>query len=233
MNRAARFRPPLLAALAALGGTLPVSADDRVILVATASETYSTQRLDASSQPRVETYVFMEGKNLAGITQDRSADATSFRQVTEFLAPELDKQHYLPTRDAANADLLLVVHRGTTTPRVSVDQIRSVFSFDALRKEEVEILGKEAVYNQMNLEVQEQNNDQAGDVSRRDSNAQLLGYNQQLTREKSHQASSAAEVAMRTEVSTERYFLIVRAYDMKTKRAGGSLKEPIWVLYST
>jgi hypothetical protein len=138
-------RPPQsfrhqLAALGLLALSLPLAADERVALTATASPDYTQRKFDGA-KPRPETYVFLEGKRTEGITADRSIDGMPFRRIVEYLAPELAKQQYFPTTDIKNADLLLVVHWGTTIPRITDDQLRGITTIDVTGGEDADVNG--------------------------------------------------------------------------------------------
>ncbi len=115
-----RFVAPLGALL---GATAPVLADPRVAVVATAREDYVERKFGAGGTPRTETYVFMQGHYFGGQTVDRSIERMPFRRIAEYLAPELAKQRYEPTTQVGEADLLLVVHWGTTVPYTGTQEM--------------------------------------------------------------------------------------------------------------
>ena len=105
-----------------LSAAAPLFADPRVAVVATAREEYVERRL-VDGKPRPESYVFMQGNYYGGHTVDRSLERMTFRQIAEFLAPELVKQEYRPTTQVKEADLLLVVHWGATVPYVGSQEM--------------------------------------------------------------------------------------------------------------
>ncbi|HEX2854475.1 MAG TPA: hypothetical protein VHO24_14690 [Opitutaceae bacterium] len=222
-------------------------ADSTVALTANANPEY-TKRKYESGRTRTESYVLMEGKFEEGTTADRSIDKMSFRQIAEFLAPELAKQRYLPTPDVKNADLLLVVHWGTTIPHVSSEQMKAVVIIDlepagdkpngtnGVAPQEtsagaaayVEAGGKmlsSAAFDQAMRQTD------ALDTTKLNENAQALGYTQELNRRKDRMFSSAQEVTMRSDLTTERYFIIIKAYDLKEKVAAGQTRKVVWTLH--
>ena len=69
---------------------------------------------------RRETYVFMPGNYLAGMTHDSSLEKMPFQKIAETLAPDLLRQDYHPAESALKSDLLLVVHWGVTA-RIDTD----------------------------------------------------------------------------------------------------------------
>src|SRR5688572_30235177 len=86
--------------LAVLGwavGSADLRAAASVAISASAIPAY-VRPTDASGQPLPETYVFMEGLDLAGASADSSAKKVSFDQITRTLAVSLAKQNYFPTK---------------------------------------------------------------------------------------------------------------------------------------
>lgn len=66
---------------------------------------------------REETYVVMPGRRYPGMTADRTMERTTIRHIAATLVPKLARLRYTPGTSAATADLLLVLHWGTTIPR--------------------------------------------------------------------------------------------------------------------
>lgn len=100
------------------------SADSRVSIIAAADHDYLRQRSDGE-ELKPETYVFMEGSYFGGTTVDPSIEHTTFRDLAGYLAPHLAQQQYLPSSNAEAADLVLLVHWGTTRPRVSTRDMKA------------------------------------------------------------------------------------------------------------
>jgi len=228
----------------------PVAADQHVAVVSTASPEY-TQRKFAGGEPRTETYVFLEGRFFEGTTADRSIEKMSFRRIAEFLAPELAKQKYLPARELGQADLLLVVHWGTTIPRITTNQMRSIetISLDNSLEKTLEsdikatIIGDsvalELLLNTTGSEADRQigheqferlaaNLDLASGLA---SNAQLLGYALELNRLGKRAFSSTEEGTLLSDLGSERYFVIVKAYDLHAPVEPGRKNRALWTLH--
>lgn len=246
-------QPHLLRRLAAAClaglGVLPASADQHVAVNAMARADY-TQRKFVNGKPRLETYVFMQGRYFSGTTADRSIDRMTFRQIAEFLAPELARQQYLPTRDPAAADLLLVVHWGTTVPRVTSDELRGIVSIN-LDKTVEKQLESEVATNTVGAEVglggflgtgseadRQAGYEQAERITdgldndlQAGTNAQLLGYNRELRKLQASIFSSETEATLRSDLAGERYFIIIKAYDLKEKRVVGAQRKPAWTIF--
>ena len=84
-----RVTPPRLCLwLLAIGTVVPVFAAKPVAAVGKANSNYLERRL-VDGKPKRETYVFMEGNRLEGASRDRTFERTTFREIAEFLAPEL------------------------------------------------------------------------------------------------------------------------------------------------
>ena len=60
---------------------------------------------------------------------DRSVARTPFRNIAEYLGVELSRQNYLPARTVKEAQLLIVVHWGTTIPAVTNQEASGFTNF--------------------------------------------------------------------------------------------------------
>lgn len=219
-------------------------ADNHVTVNAWASPDYVKHR-EVDGKPRPETYVFAAGRFFQGNTIDHSIDRLPFRKVAEFLAPELARRNYLPTSAMASADLLLIVHWGTTMPRVTLDQMRGTtnFSIDhsderALQREFNETMGISGLVSDVNdadlrtsFEQSERLTDDLDSDFKTSSNAQLLGYVQELRRFGNSAMPSVEEATLRANLEEERYFVIIKAYDFHDKSSPGQRRRPVWTLY--
>ncbi len=238
--RTALVLPALVAT--SLTGCLHV-VDDRVAVSSTAAADYSREKF-GGPVPKTETYVFMPGRFFSPLGVDHSIDGMSFRTIAESLAPELARKNYLPAKEVKGADLLLVVHWGATRPHVTTDEMRGVtmYSFDTTQEKAMEGLrgsldpigalqasiGSEAD-RQIEFDQAERLTDQlAADYVAADS-ARLLGYTRDLRRHGERLWSSTDEVTLRSDLATERYFIIVRAYDLR--HVVGRKPRAVWTLH--
>lgn len=216
-------------------------------VVSWADEAY-TQRKFATNPPRVETYVFMQGRLFESATRDRSLERLDFRKIAESIAVEIARENYLPAADVQSADLLLLVHWGTTTPAVSSDELRGITTFgippepqhdpdevledhppdDAASDFFVDASEKYRVY--AFEELGRITEGLAGDT-RAGSNSNLLGYTAQLRRLSRMSMMSPTEQTLRSDLHTERYFIIVKAFDLKAPRVSGAHAKPVWTLH--
>ncbi len=223
-------------------------ADNHVTINAWANSDY-VKRREADGKPRQETYVFAAGRFYEGSTVDHSIDGLPFRKIAEYLAPELARRNYLPTQDVANADLLLIVHWGTTMPRVTLDSMRSSINPSLDRAEQREQqrqfnetmaagggfadrlnIGSEATV-QTGFDQAERLTDDLDRDSTGANNAQLLGYTQELRHLSNHAMPTVQEATLRANLEEERYFIIIKAYEFHGKASPGQRQRPVWTLY--
>lgn len=235
-------------------------ADNHVVVSARAHADY-TQRKFEGAEVRAESYVFGEGSFFGGITADRSLDRMSFRKIAESLAPELARQQFWPAKDLASADLLIVVHWGVTTPHQSMQDARDVttLSFDPRDIARVDNRAADQLLNEPtgsddtagkgdpspaeiaaslagwevppSLETIKDFSDDAGRNFREASNAQLLGYTRELRRLGNAPFGSAEERVLRADLTSERYLVILCAYDLKSPVPPGQKRRPVWVTH--
>jgi hypothetical protein len=216
-------------------------ADSRVALTASADPAY-TQRKYGGDEPRAETYVFMQGRYYEGHTVDRSIERMPFRRIAEYLAPQLARQQYLPASDVKFADLVIVVHWGTTLPVLSIKEMTARTSSATDTSASAMTLTNQALaagsdganpllslsdneQTQLQLDRQEQVADAAGAEMTRADNVALLGYTDELFRMRRDFVTSAAEQSLRHDLTSERYFIILKAYDLRS-----SSRRPIWTM---
>lgn len=224
-------------------------ADNHVTVNAWANADY-VRRKEASGTPRHETYVFAAGRFFGGGRVDHSIDRLPFRKIAEFLAPELARRNYLPTSQVDAADLLLIVHWGTTAPRVTLDQTRGTTNFPIDHSEERAIqqqfnetmAGGNALMAELSsvgsdidaktsFEQSERLTDDLDSDFRADNNAQLLGYTQDMRRFEKNTFQTVEEATLRANLDEERYFIIIKAYDFHEKKSPGQRQRPVWTLY--
>ncbi len=230
-----------------------LSADDRVRVNASANPAYVQRKYGNGPTPRLETYVFMAGHYFSGTTVDRSIERMPFRSIAEYLAPYLARQQYLPARELKTADLVLVVHWGTTAPHLSLQEMagatrnyentrtaleRGGFTVETPPPDTPEPdLGDDLkppadpVREQFFFENLERVTEQiSGDMTQAD-NARLLGYRDELHRlSRDNPLGSTTESTLRADLLTERYFIIVCAYDLASFNAG-TRRKPVWKLH--
>ena len=238
---------------AGLGVTFTLRADGHVALRGIADPEYTARKFGPDGA-RLETYVFLEGRYFPGITADRSISRMPFRRIAEMLARDLARENFLPAKDVKSAHLLIVVHWGTTVPNTSVGELTARTS-TAYTPEQSSAIHERAMAEQFDLvaapaEVDpatagldhfSQTDDLSGSMAfealdqataqmasdlNRTANADLLGYSSMLRRFDGTALPVELERTLRLDLATERYFIILKAFDLKAKT-----RKPVWSAY--
>ncbi len=240
----------LLLGLAALGPlAIPGAADPRVIVSAIANPAYTAHKF-GEGRTRAETYVVMQGHYFAGGIADPSIEHMPFRKLAEVFAPELAKRQYWPAKDTKDADLLIVVHWGTTTPKISTMEMMArtnplpdvtgarenkQMRMDAANAGGDFVSAMTAGLNNEDTRLFDMNElERLGDQVSNDLTSaravQLLGYTKELRRYERLMVSPAEEYSLRLDLTQMRYFIIVRAYDLHALTAADRAR-PVWTLH--
>lgn len=238
----------------------PAAADDHVVVSARADPAY-TQRKFEGPEVKRETYVIGEGSYFGGITADRSLERMTIRQLAQSLAPELARQAFWPAKDLASADLLIVVHWGVTTPHQSMREAQDVttLSFDPRNTPHVEnaaadqllkdpepshdteglgdpppnaVAGSLAQWEiSPTFDLIKGLSDEAAHAYGQASNAQLLGYTKTMRQLEGKVLGSAERDVLHADLTTERYLIVLVAYDVRTRLEPGQKRRPLWVAH--
>jgi hypothetical protein len=162
-----------------------------------------------------------------------------FLQIASTLAAGLAKQHYFPTRDLANADLLIIVHWGVTTatePSYKLQgqttlgsndgsaQVRQMVKQLAAEQSAAGVSDPVAQYaaravddllNPGALAHDEmlQRFDALAQETSMASNARLLGFADDLRKDRENFFGTCQGVMLRSMLMDERYFVVLLAYD--------------------
>jgi hypothetical protein len=242
MTRVLTPRSAVLLLVAAVACSVAARADDRVRFVGRASPAYSAVKF-VDGKPRRETYVFAAGQRFDGATADASFDRTTIRRIAQYLAPKLTKQNYWPVQDIAEADLLIVIHWGVTIATASLTDLTAntnvgvdsaMTSGDPLDGVSGDISGAIGSPD-YNASLERYN--QFVDRSYRDGlkmndigTASLLGYGPSLAKYSSSVRYAQEEFTLRQDLRDERYFIILRAYDLR-KVSKFERSRPAWTLH--
>lgn len=209
----------LFATAALLAGGLLSARENFITASAIAGSDYQRPK-DAAGAPRPESYVFSEGKYFEGTTVDRGLEKTTFAAITHTLATSLAKQNYFPAADVASAQLLIMVHWGTTTvyedPQKDINQDKlndAISSYNA----SIDATGK-ADPSQLNMALGNKETAQEGTMGAINRNAVLLGYAHHLEKQRKESEPTTAEITMSNELNEERYFVILMAYDNQLRQ---------------
>lgn len=188
--------------------------NDAIVVSATAKSDY-VRPLDAQGKPVPETYVFMEGEYMGSASKDASEGRMTFEAMTRVLAENLIKQNYVPTRNVPEAQLLIRVVWGTTLiyedpqKQLNVEALNSALSQYSANVDANGIADSGEINSVLSRQATQGNaiNDA---VSR---NARLLGYQRTLDKLGTRIIATTDEEALRGELSEERYFVVLLAYD--------------------
>jgi hypothetical protein len=239
------FRLVLLGLLLAA----PLAADPNSSLVTAVfsrvSNGYQRQKLPDGTFKR-EHYALAKGVFVPGVSADHSIDAVKFPQVAKLVAQFLALQNYYLAEDAKSADLLLMITWGTTAPfsdsiyqshmdsfisahnNLSMaataakgtpdtgDGIQSTAKSvaDAARDEFEGQLFQMQMFEDMRRKADEKN-------------AQILGYVDEINNRENFTRFAGAGSAfddLNSDLESERYYVIIAAYDFRTAKDEGKRK---------
>jgi hypothetical protein len=224
MSRSSATFAFFLLGFAGLTVSARASAADAVAVSSTSTEEYAQQKF-GKGEPKPETYLFFQGKFFGGDVRDPNLEHAQFLDIAKTLAENLVRQKYYPTKDQKNADLLIVVHWGVTSiyenpnKQLDAERLYSAQTADAAAQEASPSLDHSA----LNLELA------IGDLERGTQensvayNARLLGFRRQLENQAGqvidmNSGMTPEELSLREQLSEERYFVILMAYDYRTMK---------------
>lgn len=215
----ASYRVLLLLGFAAMGaGGLRAASEAAIAASATAGSDY-VRATDAAGAPLPESYIFTEGQFFDGATVDRGLERTKFADITKTLAVSLAKQNYFPAADMGSAQLLIMVHWGTTLvyedPMKDINLARAQEALTAFNAaQDAGGTADPTALNQANSALKMAGQSVQSAVNR---NAVLLGYARSLEKERREMMTTTAEITMSNELNEERYFVILFAYDNQAR----------------
>lgn len=226
-------------------------ADAHVMVSSIAKDSYTKKKFP-DGKPQPETYVVMPGTYFAGATVDKSIDKMPFRKLAGYLARQLAHQEYWPSRNPNEADLLLVIHWGVTVPNVTSSELLAHTSSTIDTSNTHDGLAQRIENENKDPNVSDAgsisglgiasniNADYAADAMRQENDgneaasvqgniAQMLGYGSTLRKHSHDLLTTVTEETLRRTLDEERYFVIVKAYDLKTWKKGVANKS-IWTI---
>lgn len=208
----------LLGFAAAFAVGLRAAPEKSIAASATAGSDYVRAR-DEKGAWRPESYVFAEGRFFPGDTVDRGLSKMTFADITKTLADSLAKQNYFPAADMKSAQLLIMVHWGTTQiyedPMKDINLQRAQEALSSLNA--AQEAGDAADPTALNSATGALNVAQQDTQSAINRNAVLLGYARSLERERRKMMTTTTEITLSNELAEERYFVILFAYDNQAR----------------
>ena len=214
MTRFLHFRFGLIL-LFLLAGIAGLACAKTVAANASAISEY-VRPVNEAGEPRPEGYVFAEGQFFEGSSVDRGIERTAFADLTRVLASSLAKQNYFPSPEVDSAQLIIMVHWGTTTVYEDPNEIETaanLHSAAAAYQEAYAANGGMADTSALNAALMNAEMDSQLRAGTEARNAALLGYRSALAKESRNIMMSSVEMGMRFELAEERYFVILMAYD--------------------
>jgi hypothetical protein len=219
----------LLGIAAMFANGLEAASEASIAASATAGSDYVRPK-DEKGALRPESYVFAEGKYFSGGTKDGSLERMTFANITKMMAVSLAKQNYFPATDINAAQLVIMVHWGTTDiyedPQRELNQL-ALNEATAAYNASIAESGR-ADPSALNMALSDREGAQAGVAAAINRNAQLLGYTRALQRERRELNPTTAEITMSNELNEERYFVILMAYDNQV-RVKEKKSKPLWI----
>ena len=228
--------------------------DSNVVVSSFASPEYTRRKYGGEKILR-ESYVVMQGQYFEGSLVDGSIDKMPFDKILAFFAPELARREYWPAQTLREADLLIVVHWGTTIRMQSSDELRvrenpitdMTESQEMITRRALEELVTEnpygnavvglflATHDPISDQFQHDNLDSGTEQLRSSlnhaTNAQLLGYTGALRKLNSTTTIDPLEITLKSDLASDRYFVILKAYDLHEKISPGKTRRAIWTLH--
>lgn len=223
--------------------SVTLSADDKPIPVSIYSRVSPNYKRELQSDGNFkrEYYAIGYGGRVDGTVWDQTQEKEDFPEIAGIIAEELAKQNYHFSPDKNTADLLIVLHWGTTAPfsrgnlsdsvGIAGDAFRALNEAQSVQVE-VDTSSQESaeqtvsLVSEQQLEIQRANaaldgaltNMQAerADQARRDEQtARILGYTDELARtnDMARFAGSDRFNFLINEVQEPRYYVVVTAYD--------------------
>ncbi len=221
----------------ALAGVANGAEESLVTAVFAKTHNGYVRAVDEEGEPKRETYVVGQGEYRPGLRRNDSIDRMTFSGVVRALAPYLAQQNYVPAPDKQSADLILVLHWGTTLPwddgthrqfiNQASDSIKNVQSLGFLPGQssnfspadqetmgQVTAAAKGDMYQfLMMLDLGNLIRDRANE-----QNANLLGYTREINRRNDitrHAGLGTAFDELIQDLEEPRYYVVIGAYDFQ------------------
>lgn len=165
-----------------------------------------------------ETYHLLKGKFVGGYIRDKTMRDVDFIEMAENLAEQLKTRNYYSAKSKEDGDFLIVVNWGVTEIQADFDEL---FPTDEEDEEEIEEGSEEDSFLSADIESYTR---EEGYSYRDQSNAALIGFDRALRR---NDLSIQDGFELQDMLESERYFMILSAFDWQLLRKTGE-KKLVW-----
>jgi hypothetical protein len=186
-----------------------------------------------------ETYAISNGGYSSGLVRDHSIDDVRFPTIAGLVAQFLARKNYFLAHDAKSADLLLVISWGTTVPfNEGVNSFAQDNAFAAMNNVKIAVANAGAEINSRSPDGIQSPAAAVADAARselegqlfglqmfkdmrdrsNEHNARLLGYMKEINSRNDLSRFAGAGTSfddLVSDIETERYYVIVNAYDFR------------------
>ncbi len=199
-------------------------AANQVVISAKAHEDFSIAR-ENKDPDEPTTYVFMKGRFHGGNRADPAMDDFPFNNVVLEIATHLQKQNFQPVPDANNAELVIVVHYGVTSPETSQEELLGYTSLEerGISAEAVNSGSGGGVdidalnsIQDMQFEMNAALANESGSQGSTFYTSRLLGMEKAFV----GIASPREELELKNMLNDRRYFIVLMAYDLPLMKSG-------------
>jgi len=205
-------------------GGYPLFGANQVVISAKAHEDFSIARENGGSD-KPTTYAFMKGRFHGGNRADRSMDDFPFDEVVFDIAAQLQKQNFKPVPDANDAELVIVVHYGVTSPQTSQEELLGYNSLEdqgisagAVNSGSGGGVDLDALNSiqDMQFQINAAQANEAGNQGSTFYTSRLLG----LEKAFADTTSPREELELKNMLNDRRYFIVLMAYDLPLMKEG-------------
>ncbi len=164
-----------------------------------------------------ETYHLVQGKFIGGYINDPSLKEVPFLEVAQNLALQLRSRNYFPAQQKEEGDLLIIVNWGVTQIQADFEELFPSEESESETEQDPEgdsFLdgGPASVLSEEGYSYREQ------------SNAALIGFDRALRR---RDLGTQDQFELQEMLQSERYFMILSAFDWQLLRKTGE-KKLLW-----
>ena len=197
-----------------------------VVVNSKAHEDFSIAREQDPSK-EVLTYAFMKGRFHPGTRNDPAMNNMSFNELILEIATHLQRQDFLPVPDPQKADLLIVVHYGSTLVQDSFEELQGIDSLEDYGFGDgavasagsgggsVDVSALNAIQD-MQFEINKNLTIQQGNQGSLNYMAHLIGMEEAFV----GNIGPSEERYLLNLLNEERYFIVLMAYDIRKLREG-------------